>query len=62
MLILLEEEECSIAETIDVPKALGDIFEAVIGAVFLDCGRKLDVVWRVVYRLMKTEICKFYFY
>ncbi|KAK3907436.1 Endoribonuclease Dicer [Frankliniella fusca] len=59
VLILLEEHETRLAETVDVPKALGDVFEALIGAVFLDCGRNLSVVWKVIYRLLKTEISTF---
>jgi len=48
-------------EDIEVPKALGDIFESVAGAVYLDCGMNLDVVWRVFYNIMKDcieECCK----
>lgn len=59
VLILLEEHETRLAETVNVPKALGDVFEALIGAVFLDCGRNLSVVWKVIYRLMKNEISAF---
>lgn len=44
------------AEDVDVPKALGDIFESLAGAVFIDSGKSLDTVWRVFYRLMKNEI------
>jgi endoribonuclease Dicer len=29
------------------PKVLGDIFEALAGAVFVDCGGDMDVSWRV---------------
>lgn len=55
---MLEEAECRIAETIEVPKALGDVLEAIIGAIFIDCGKKFDLVWKVLYRLMKNEIRK----
>jgi endoribonuclease Dicer len=44
------------AEDIEVPKALGDIFESLAGAVFVDSGMSLDTVWRVFYRMMKPEI------
>lgn len=44
------------AETVTVPKALGDLFESLAGAVFLDSGNSLETVWRVYYRLMKQEI------
>ncbi|XP_069696429.1 endoribonuclease Dcr-1 [Periplaneta americana] len=56
---LIEEEECEEAEDVEVPKALGDVFESVAGAIFLDSGMSLDAVWRVYYRMMKTEIEQF---
>ncbi|CAI4229108.1 unnamed protein product [Auanema sp. JU1783] len=43
-------------EDIEVPKALSDIFESVAGAIYLDSGRNLDVVWRVFHNLMKSTI------
>jgi len=55
---LIEEEECEEAEDVEVPKALGDVFESVAGAIFLDSGMSLDAVWRVYYQMMKTEIGK----
>ncbi|XP_021929010.1 endoribonuclease Dcr-1-like isoform X4 [Zootermopsis nevadensis] len=56
---LIEEEECEEAEDVEVPKALGDVFESVAGAIFLDSGMSLDAVWRVYYQMMKTEIEQF---
>jgi len=44
---------------VEVPKALGDVFESVAGAIFLDSGMSLDCVWRVYYRIMKAEIEQF---
>lgn len=38
---LMEEED--MGEYVDVPKVLGDVFEAIIGAVFLDSGNNLKV-------------------
>ncbi|XP_064484368.1 endoribonuclease Dicer-like [Ornithodoros turicata] len=52
----LEEEECEEAEEVEVPKALGDIFESVAGAIYLDSGMSLDTVWQVYYAMMKPEI------
>ena len=49
-----EEKE----EDIEIPKALGDIFESVAGAIYLDSGLSLDEVWRVYYRIMKPYIGK----
>ncbi|GLG98532.1 Endoribonuclease Dcr-1 [Gryllus bimaculatus] len=56
---LIEEEECEEAEDVEVPKALGDVFESVAGAIFLDSNMSLDAVWRVYYRMMKGEIEQF---
>lgn len=43
---------------LEIPKALGDIFESVAGAIYLDSGMSLDVVWRVYHRMMKPHIGK----
>ncbi|KAJ0183244.1 hypothetical protein K1T71_001220 [Dendrolimus kikuchii] len=56
---LVDQRECQIAEYIDVPKVLSDIFESLVGAMYLDCGGKLDVVWNVVYAIMREEIFAF---
>lgn len=53
------EEECQEPEEVEVPKALGDLFESLIGAVFLDCGMSLDRVWRIIYRMFGREIESF---
>ncbi|KAH9519444.1 Endoribonuclease Dicer [Bulinus truncatus] len=50
-----EEEEVEM----EIPKALGDIFESVAGAIYLDSGMSLDAVWRVYYRMMKPHIDKY---
>ena len=34
-------------EELDPPKALGDVVEALAGAVFLDSGMDLSAVWKV---------------
>lgn len=56
--ILLEEEECNMAEYVDVPKVLGDIFESTIGAIYFDCNKDLTKVWEIIYSLMYKEIGK----
>ncbi|KAE8573160.1 Putative dicer-1 [Halyomorpha halys] len=53
--VLVGEE----AEDVEVPKALGDVFESIAGAIFLDSGMSLDTVWKVYYRMMKKEIEQF---
>uniref|UniRef100_A0A1Q3FBT5 Putative endoribonuclease dicer n=1 Tax=Culex tarsalis TaxID=7177 RepID=A0A1Q3FBT5_CULTA len=61
--LLAEESERgghgAMAEFVDVPKALGDVFESLVGAVFLDSGNDLDATWRVIYGLMHREIATF---
>ncbi|KAL3276339.1 hypothetical protein HHI36_011721 [Cryptolaemus montrouzieri] len=56
VIILLEEDEFNMAEYVDVPKVLGDIFEALAGAIFLDSGYSLETVWKVFYKIMWREI------
>lgn len=58
VLLLFTEGEV-MGEFVDVPKTLGDIFEALIGAVFLDSGNDLLKTWSVIYRLMNREIDAF---
>ena len=44
---------------VEVPKILGDFFESIIAAVYLDSGRDLDRVWTVFYGLVKQDIQDF---
>ena len=53
-IIVSEEEE----EGIEAPKVLGDIFESVAGAIFLDSGMDLSKTWDVYYRMMEPYIGK----
>ncbi len=57
--IMNDEEVIELEET-EVPKALGDIFESVAGAVFLDNGLSLDGVWNIFFKLMKPEIGNYF--
>ncbi|XP_046434103.1 endoribonuclease Dicer isoform X3 [Neodiprion fabricii] len=54
--VLLEETRHSMAEFVSVPKVLGDIFEALAGAIYLDSGKSLTKVWEIFYALMHREI------
>ncbi|KAL5284380.1 DICER1 family protein [Megaselia abdita] len=56
---LLSEEECDDAVDVEVPKALGDVFESIAGAIYLDSEMSLDTVWRVYSKMMKPEIEQF---
>ncbi|XP_055335150.1 LOW QUALITY PROTEIN: endoribonuclease Dicer-like [Paramacrobiotus metropolitanus] len=51
-----EEAHTDIYEAAETPKVLGDIFESVAGAIFLDSGLSLDAVWKVYYNLMRKRI------
>ena len=53
---MIEEGESEEAEDVEVPKALGDVFESVAGAIYLDSHMSLNTVWKVYYRMMKKEI------
>lgn len=44
------------AEFVDVPKILGDLFESVVGAIYLDTGKNVSKVWEIVYSMMQKEI------
>ncbi|XP_035891817.1 endoribonuclease Dicer [Anopheles stephensi] len=57
--LLTEESDIPLAEYVDVPKVLGDVLEALIGAIYLDSNNDLGVVWKVCYRLMRDEIVSF---
>ncbi|RVE43638.1 hypothetical protein evm_011722 [Chilo suppressalis] len=59
VLYLIEEDECHLAEYVEVPKVLSDIFESLIGGIYLDCGGDLQIVWSVIYRIMWKEIDAF---
>ncbi|XP_031345881.1 endoribonuclease Dicer-like [Photinus pyralis] len=56
VLTLISEGELHIGQHIDVPKVLGDMFEALIGAVFLDSGMCLKTTWKVIHRIMWKEM------
>ncbi|GAB0099255.1 Endoribonuclease Dcr-1 [Sergentomyia squamirostris] len=56
---LISEDECDEAEDVEVPKALGDVFESVAGAIFLDSEMSLDAVWKVYSAMMRPEIEQF---
>ncbi|UJR36873.1 hypothetical protein I4U23_029586 [Adineta vaga] len=51
-------EEQDIYEWADstAPKPLADVFEALVGAIFIDCGYSLDTVWKVIEPLLRQYI------
>ncbi|XP_036333291.1 endoribonuclease Dicer [Rhagoletis pomonella] len=48
----------NLSANVDVPKALGDILEALIAAVYLD-SRDLRTTWNVIYGLLEQEFNQF---
>lgn len=63
-LYLLNEEDTydeDGEEDVEVPKSLGDVFESIAGAIYLDSGCSLNAVWKVYYRLMKNQIGEKFF-
>ncbi|XP_006903693.1 PREDICTED: LOW QUALITY PROTEIN: dicer 1, ribonuclease type III [Elephantulus edwardii] len=53
------EEDEEKEEDIEVPKAMGDIFESLAGAIYMDSGMSLETVWKVYYPMMRPLIEKF---
>lgn len=49
-LSMINETEPPELEEVEVPKTLGDVFEALMGAVFIDSGHSLEKVWEVYNR------------
>ena len=47
------DREC---ENIEVPKTLGDMFEALAGALYVDSGLQVERVWQVFFPLLKQSI------
>ena len=45
------EDDVPEMELIEVPKVLGDVLEAIIGAIYIDSGHDLETVWKVYLRL-----------
>ncbi|KAL6105070.1 dicer1 [Pungitius sinensis] len=53
------EEDEEKEEDIEVPKAMGDIFESLAGAIYMDSSMSLETVWQVYYPMMRPLIEKF---
>ncbi|KAK1117327.1 hypothetical protein K0M31_016701 [Melipona bicolor] len=44
------------AEHVEVPKVLGDVFESTMGLVYLDSNKDLTAVWNIICSIIHTEI------
>ena len=53
---LYNENECPVFEQIEVPKALGDLVESLIGAIFLDSACDLKIVWHTIQKLFGDQL------
>ncbi|CAL8285598.1 unnamed protein product [Lota lota] len=53
------EEDEEKEEDLEVPKAMGDIFESLAGAIYMDSRMSLETVWQVYYPMMRPLIEKF---
>lgn len=54
-----EDDSSAPAESVDIPKGLGDIFESLVGAIYLDSSMSLEKTWNIIYNLMKDELRQF---
>ena len=45
-------------ECMEAPKPLGDVFESVAGAIFLDSGLDVNEVWRICYPMLEKYTSK----
>lgn len=59
-MIAVEDGTCGI-ECVEAPKPLGDVFESVAGAIFVDSGLDIKAVWKVYYPMLKKFIGRFCF-
>ena len=53
---LFNESDCPCLEQVEIPKALGDIVESLIGAIYLDTNHDLAQVWRVLEKLFGDRL------
>ncbi len=53
------QNDSSDVECIEAPKPLGDVFESVAGAIFLDSGLDVLEVWRVCHPMLAKFIGEF---
>ena len=53
---LFNESDCPCLEQVEIPKALGDIVESLIGAIYLDTKHDLAQVWRVLEMLFGDRL------
>lgn len=57
--ILEHAHEINLGKEVEIPKVLGDIFESLMGAIFIDSEFSFNQVWNVMHRFMKRELKEF---
>ena len=57
-MFVLGSEDSENSEEVEVPKVLGDLFEAVAGALYVDCEQNLNKFWQVYLPILKPSIGK----
>ncbi|XP_022665039.1 endoribonuclease Dicer-like isoform X3 [Varroa destructor] len=58
--VLICEDDSDDVSAVDVPKPLGDLFESLIGAVFLDTAMNFERTWIVFRRLIGDDVIRNY--
>lgn len=56
VLLLIEETDEGMAEFVDVPSAIGGMFAAVLAAVWMDCGGRMELVWQTLWPLVREDV------
>lgn len=58
-LILDQPDSINFDDGIEISKVLGDLFESLFGAIFVDCDFDLNTVWSVLHKFMFNELIAF---
>lgn len=53
------DEENRILNSVPAPKVLGDLFESVAAAIYLDSGKCLKTVWSTYFKIMEKELARY---
>lgn len=54
-----KDDEDDVSKSMAVPKMLADLFESIIGAIFVDKGMRFDGIQDIILRLMGAELNRF---
>ena len=58
--VIAIESDSGDVQCIEAPKPLGDVFESVAGAIFVDSGLDIFEVWKVCYPMLQKYIGETY--